>query len=240
MARNVEDCALFPDAMTGEDIRDAVSLLKPGTSFLSAARSGWRPARIGFSADLGITPVDCEVAELCRNAAYRFSEIDAVVEDALFDCSEAHDTFKVLRAKGFALGKKALLEQHRSQLKPEVIWNIEKSLALTMDDVVRAETQRVALYRRSLAFFAEWDILCTPATIVLPFPVENRYVESCNGIPFDSYVHWLAIAYAITLVSCPAISIPCGFTSKGLPFGLQSVAWQRGRRGLAPARREGA
>ncbi len=237
MARNVEDCAFFLDCLTGEDIRDPVSLPKPETSFLAFVRSGWKPKRVAFSADLGITPVDPEVAEICRKAALRFSELGASVEEAHPDFTGAHDAFNVLRAKNFAISKKALLDTKRDLLKPEVIWNIEKGLALTMEDHVRAETRRAELYRNTLTFFEDHDILCTPATIVPPFPVGNRYVESCNGIAFDNYVHWLAIAYAITLVSCPAISLPCGFTKSGLPVGLQIVARPRGdARALAAAK----
>jgi amidase len=71
-------------------------------------------------------------------------------------------------------------------------------------------------------------LLLTPATIVAPFPIENRYVAECAGHSFDNYVEWLAIVYAITLVCCPALSLPCGFTSSGLPVGLQMVAAPRG------------
>lgn len=227
MARNVLDCALFLDALSGEDIRDPVSLPKPETPFLTAAMSGWRPKRVAFSADLGITPVDAEVAEICRKAAFRFAEAGAIVEETHPDFSGAHEAFDILRAKGFALGKKELLESRRQLLKPEVIWNIEKGLALTMADLHRAETIRAALYHRARHFFDTFDLICTPATIVPPFPVEHRYVEGVNGVKFDNYVRWLAIAYAITLVSCPAISIPCGFTKAGLPVGLQIVARQR-------------
>ena len=237
MARNVEDCAFFLDCLSGEDIRDPVSLPKPETSYLGFTRSGWKPKRIAFSADLGITPVDPEVAEICRKAALRFAEAGAIVEEAHPDFTGAHDAFNVLRAKNFAISKKALLDAKRDLLKPEVIWNIEKGLALTMEDHVRAETRRAELYRNTLDFFEDHDILCTPATIVPPFPVGNRYVESCNGVKFDNYVHWLAIAYAITLVSCPAISLPCGFTKSGLPVGLQIVARPRGdARALAAAK----
>ena len=236
-ARNVEDCAFFLDCLSGEDIRDPVSLPKPETSYLGFSRSGWKPKRIAFSADLGITPVDPEVAEICRKAALRFAEAGAIVEEAHPDFTGAHDAFNVLRAKNFAISKKALLDAKRDLLKPEVIWNIEKGLALTMEDHVRAETRRAELYRNTLDFFEDHDILCTPATIVPPFPVGNRYVESCNGVKFDNYVHWLAIAYAITLVSCPAISLPCGFTKSGLPVGLQIVARPRGdARALAAAK----
>lgn len=237
MARNVEDCAFFLDCLSGEDIRDPVSLPKPETSYLGFTRSGWKPKRIAFSADLGITPVDPEVEEICRKAALRFAEAGAIVEETHPDFTGAHDAFNVLRAKNFAISKKALLDTKRDLLKPEVIWNIEKGLALTMEDHVRAETRRAELYRNTLDFFEDHDILCTPATIVPPFPVGNRYVESCNGVKFDNYVHWLAIAYAITLVSCPAISLPCGFTKSGLPVGLQIVARPRGdARALAAAK----
>ena len=67
----------------------------------------------------------------------------------------------------------------------------------------------------------------SPATIVPPFPVENRYVAECAGKKFDNYVEWLGIVYAITLVCCPALSLPCGFTVSGLPVGLQMVAAPR-------------
>ena len=67
-----------------------------------------------------------------------------------------------------------------------------------------------------------------PATIVAPYPVENRYVAECDGKKFDNYVEWLGIVYGITLVCCPALSMPCGFTASGLPVGLQVVAPPRG------------
>ena len=235
MARTVEDCAFFLDCLTGEDIRDPVSLPKPERGFLEAARSGARPRRIAYSADLGITPVDREVVEITRKAAYRFAEIGGIVEEAHPDFSEAHDAFNVLRAKNFAISKKALLETKRHLLKPEVIWNIEKGLALSMEDIARAENSRSAMLSRVLAFFGTYDVICTPATIVAPFPVEQRYVESVNGVAFDNYVGWLSIAYAFTLVGCPAISIPCGFTREGLPVGLQIAARPRGEHLLFPA-----
>jgi amidase len=68
-------------------------------------------------------------------------------------------------------------------------------------------------------------------------PVEQRYVEECAGHRFSNYVEWLAIAYAVTLIACPAISIPAGFTAEGLPVGLQIVAAPRAEaRLLAGAR----
>ncbi|HLI98180.1 MAG TPA: amidase family protein [Bradyrhizobium sp.] len=228
MARNVEDIALALDAMSGEHPADPLSLPRLPTSFLSAARSGRRPKRIAYSPDLGITPVDPEVAAITRKAALKFTEAGAVVEEAHPDLREAHECFHVLRAFDFAISKAALLRTKRDQLKPEVIWNIEEGLKLTVEQLERAEAQRVAMTLRTIEFFKSYDLLLAPATIVAPFPVEDRYVAECAGTKFDSYFEWLGIVYAITLACCPALSLPCGFTASGLPVGLQMVAPPRG------------
>jgi amidase len=228
MARNVEDLALLLDAMSGEHPADPLSLPALPTSFLASARIGNTPKRIAYSPDLGITPVDPEVAAITRKAAARFAEAGAIVEEAHPDLGEAHECFHVLRAFDFAISKEPLLREKRDLLKPEVIWNIEEGLKLSVTEIAKAEAQRVAMTARTIAFFQRYDLLLTPATIVSPFPVENRYVAECAGKTFDNYVEWLGIVYAITLVCCPALSMPCGFTASGLPVGLQVVAPPRG------------
>ena len=228
MARNIEDLALLLDAMSGEHPADPLSLPELPASFLAAVRSGKKPKRIAYSPDLGITPVDPEVAAITRKAAACFAEAGVIVEEAHPDLREAHECFHVLRAFDFAISKAALLRSKRDMLKPEVIWNIEEGLKLTVEQLERAEAQRIAMSARTLEFFRTYDLLLTPATIVAPFPIENRYVAECAGKKFDNYVEWLGIVYAITLVCCPALSLPCGFTASGLPVGLQMVAAPRG------------
>ena len=232
MARNVEDIALFLDAMSGEDPADPLSLPQLPDSFLSAARSGKKPKRVAYSPDLGITPVDPEVKQVTRKAAERFAEAGVAVEEAHPDLREAHECFHVLRAFDFAISKAQLLRTRREQLKPEVIWNIEEGLKLTVEQIERAEAQRVAMTARMLKFFESYDLLLCPATIVPPYPIENRYVAECDGKKFDNYVEWLGIVYAITLACCPALSLPCGFTATGLPIGLQMVGPPRGEAAL--------
>jgi amidase len=182
---------------------------------------------VAYSPDLGITPVDPEVKAVTRKAAERFAEAGVIVEEAHPDLREAHECFHVLRAFDFAMSKAALLRSKRDLLKPEVIWNIEEGLKLTVERIERAEAQRVTLAERALEFFERYDLLLCPTTIVPPYPVENRYVAECDGKKFDNYVEWLGIVYAITLACCPALSLPCGFTASGLPIGLQMVAKSR-------------
>ena len=224
MARNVEDLALLLDAMTGEHPADPRSLPALARPFRETMKQQPKPRRVAYSATLGITPVDPQVARITRAAAERLAGEGIVVEDAHPDLAEAHECFHVLRAFDFCMTKAALLRTKRDLLKPEIIWNIEEGLKLTMADIERAEAQRVTLAARMLAFFEKYDLLLTPATIVAAFPVEQRYLTECAGQKFDNYIEWLAIASAITLACCPALSLPCGFTTEGLPVGLQVVA----------------
>jgi amidase len=224
MARCVEDLALLLDAMGGEAAGDPLSKPAPAEGFLAAVQAGARPRRVAYSSDLGITPVDPDVARITRAAADRLAAAGVVVEEAHPDFSGAHESFQTLRALSFAVSYAPLLRDHRDRLKPEIVWNIEKGLALGAADIVRAEHQRAAILNRVVAFFQTFDILLCPATIVTPFPVGERYVTQCNGISFDTYVDWLAIAYAPTLAGTPALSLPCGFTDSSLPVGLQMIA----------------
>ena len=228
MARNVEDLALLFDAMIGEEQGDPLSLPADGTSYLKAARSGWKPKRVAISRDLGISPVDPEVAAIVMAAARKFESQGVIVEEAHPDLHEAMECTQTLRAMSYAVGMRALLETNRDQLKPEIIWNIEKGLALTATDISKAEAQRSAMFHRTLKFFETYDLLLCPTTIVPPFPVEQRYVMECNGTKFTTYVDWLLIVSAITAVCCPALSIPAGFTRGNLPVGIQVVAPPRG------------
>ena len=235
MARDVDDLAMFFDALCGEDRREPLSLPRPALSFEAAAAGRTKPLRVAFSPDLGITPVEPEIVEVCEKAARQFETMGIPVETAHPDFSEAHDVFQTLRAHSFATSLTPLLEAHRDKLKPEVIWNVEKGAALTSGEIGKAERARAAMVQRAAEFFETYDLLLCPATIVSPFPVEERYVTECNGVKFDTYIDWLAIVYAITNVSHPALSLPCGFTKNGLPVGLQMIGGLRGEAALLSA-----
>ena len=224
MARTVEDLAMFYDAMAGEHRGDLLSKPRRAHSYASAARNGWKPKRVAYSAGLGITPVDPKVAAVTRAAADRLAKDGVIVEEAHPDFSTAHECFHVLRAHAFAIGHGQLIAAHRDKYKPDLLWNIEEGLKLTQERVMRAQWQRAALAKNLNAFFDRYDLLLTPATITAAFPIEQTYLAECDGHKFENYILWLAIAYAITLCGAPAISIPCGFTDETLPVGLQIVA----------------
>jgi len=228
MARNVGDVALMLDAMTGIDAGDPMSLPKPDETYVSALRSGKKPKKVAFSRDFGITAVNPEVARICDNAAHQFESAGVIVEEATPDFTDAHEIFQTLRALNFAISFADLLKDHRDRLKPEIVWNIEMGLNLSAEDIVKAQQARTRLFHRVAEFFQTYDLLLSPATIVAAYPIEHRFVEECDGHRFDNYVEWLGIAYALTIVSSPAISLPAGFTAENLPVGLQLAGPARG------------
>ncbi|MDP6706641.1 MAG: amidase family protein [Alphaproteobacteria bacterium] len=235
MARDVRDAALMLDAQTGENGLDPLSLPAPAVSFQEAVERLASPARIAWSPDLGIAPVEPEVRDICATAATWFENLGATLEPACPDLSEAREAFQVLRAHAYVLAREELLQHHRDKLKPEVVWNIEKGLGQDGPTVARAERARGVLYHRVADFFQTYDLLCCPAVMAPPFDIETRYLETVAGVAFDNYVDWMMLTYAITLTECPALSIPCGFTAAGLPVGLQLVAPHRGEAALLAA-----
>ena len=227
MARNVGDLGLFLDAMSGSDHREPHA--QPGDGFRTAAEAPKVPKRVAWSADLGgITPVDPVVRRVTEAAARRFEAMGAVVEEACPDYSGAHEAFQTLRALSFATAHDGHIRNHKDKLKPDVVWNIEKAYDLSGSDIVKANAIRNRMTQSHAEFFETYDLLLSPATIVQPYAVEDRTVMACDGVEFETYIDWLAIAFAVTLTSAPAMSLPCGFTDDGLPVGLQMVGPLRG------------
>lgn len=227
MARNVGDLGLMLDAMAGPDPREPLAV--PGNAgFRAAAESPRVPRRVAFSPDLGVTPVDPEVAAVCAAAARRFEALGATVEEAHPDLSAARESFQTLRGVLFATGLAEPYARHRDKLKPDVVWNIERGLAVTAEELGRASRARAGMVEATARFFETYDLLLCPATIVPPFPAESRTVTEVNGRHLETYIDWLAIVFAVTLTSAPALSLPCGTTAEGLPVGLQMVGPLRG------------
>ena len=223
MGRTVGDVALMLDAMSGAYAADPLSIPAPDTPFVESVDSPRPPARVAYTPDLGLTKVHSEVSEICAGAMSRFRDLGAEVEEADIDLGDAEWVFQTLRGAQYVASFRSLLSEHRSELKEEVIWNIEHGLSLTSEEIARAEVERGAIINRTARFFEEYDLLVCPAVLAPPFDVDVRYLTEIEGQPFPTYISWLIMTFALTLTGCPAISVPCGFTASGLPVGLQIV-----------------
>jgi len=235
MGRTVADAALMLDAMAGSHPLDPLSLEAPSRPFAEAAAEPALPSRVAFSPDLGITPVAPEVREACELAVRQLAGAGVEVELVHPDLADAPEAFQVLRAAGFVAGLGPLLETHRDQLKPDVIWNIERGLRLDAERVGWAERARGQIQQRLAAFLEQHQLLLCPSACVAPFDVAVRWLREIDGVQLDDYVEWLRITSSITLSACPVVAMPCGLTVDGLPVGLQFVGRPHGEWALLRA-----
>jgi Asp-tRNA(Asn)/Glu-tRNA(Gln) amidotransferase A subunit family amidase len=103
---------------------------------------------------------------------------------------------------------------------------------MTLADMAWAHAEQTRIFRRFQERLRDYDIVLSPTTPVSPFPWSELYLETLEGTRLRNYYHWLALTYVITLVTNPAISLPCGVDGHGMPFGLQVIGRFRGDRDL--------
>jgi amidase len=228
MARNVDDLALMLDAGVGHQIDDPLSFEHSGPCFVDILKGSDIPKRVAFSPDLSIVSMEKEIAEVCGGATKVFADIGAEVTDEIPDFTGVLEAFQTLRAVLFATMMEPVLKQHRDRIAPEIIGNIERGLNIKPSQIFEAERVRIELFKKILVFFETHDFLICPAASIAPFPVDQRYVTEIDGKPCETYIDWFSITFALTMTACPTISVPCGFTSEGLPVGIQIMGKPRG------------
>jgi amidase len=236
MGRSIADVALMLDAEAQFDPRDPLTYDAPAMSYSAQVANPRKPKKVAWAGGFrGACPIDPEVEEICRAATQKFAAIGATVDAASPDPAGAREAFQIFRGHNMAATQAANYRDKKHLLKEEVIWNIEYGLSLKAEELRRGSILQGQLFQRFAQFFAEWDLICTPAAQAPPFPVEKRYMDEINGHKMPSYIDWVLIASIPTMTGCPAVSVPCGFTKSGLPVGLQIVAPPRGEAALLQA-----
>lgn len=233
MARTVADAALMFDAQTGFHPDDPLSQRGAHPGFAAAASAPRKPARIAYSADLGIaTAIDDEVRDICRAAAEKIAAAGVAVDEKHPDLNDAAQTFLTLRGAVYIARHGAWLEQYRNVLKPEIVQNTEFGLSLSAKDLVDAEVAQGGIARRVAAFLEGYDALVCPTVLCPPIDVNQRFPEALNGVRFEGYMGWLVLTFAVTVTACPVMALPVGFTRSGLPVGVQVIGKPRGEAAL--------
>ncbi|KAB2338045.1 amidase [Cytobacillus depressus] len=228
ITRNVADAFFMMSVIAGPDDRSPLSIDEPGSIFLAPIDANLKGLRIAYSADFGgIIPVEQAVKNNLQDQMKVFSDLGCYVEEACPDLTEAEEVFQVLRAWEIELSYSELFDRFREIMKPSFIWNLEKGRALRGIDIGRAEKLRYQLYHRIRAFFEKYDALILPVSQVPPFDADLEYPTEIAGVKMENYIDWMRSCYYISAVGNPALSVPSGFTSDGLPLGIQIVGPHR-------------
>ncbi|MGR3496972.1 amidase [Citreimonas sp.] len=239
MARNVEDCALFLDAMAGFDPRAPLSWPAPATTYRDACRQEPGAVRIAFSHDLGgLAPIERDMETALRDAAARIDAGGLPVEETAPPSAGTANIFRTLRAFGFWTDARETPEEVTRHYKATLRGNIDEGRALDADTVAAAQSARTRLYGAMAGFMADYDVLAGPIAGLFPLPVEVEYPPSVAGHESRDYLDWLRFAMLATLCGLPALSLPVGFNAAGMPVGMQLIGRPRGEaRLLQVARR---
>ena len=120
-----------------------------------------------------------------------------------------------------------LYKSKRDEILVDIVKNIEVGFEASNDEIITAEKIRQDLFIKVDRFFEEYDFLICPTCSVLPFDIETPFVKEIDGVVCKTYIDWFAITFALTLTSCPIISLPVGFSSHGLPVGIQIMSKPR-------------
>jgi amidase len=231
LTRTVEDAALMLSVMAGADDRDPLSVGSPAWIMPDFSADCRSPVRLAFSASLGIAAIDAEVEAVFHQAIERIAAHQPI-KAAHPDCSTAPFAFETLRAATLLHKQKHHYEKYPELLSESVRWNIEQGIGLSAADLLQAEAERDRLYLNFLRFFESYDILATVSASIPPFLHTQPEILEINGIPQQKIIDYLTITYTISLTGLPAVSIPCGWTTLGLPIGMQLIGKPRGEAAL--------
>lgn len=230
MARTVADAALMLSVMAGADDRSPISYDADVRELRRAAHApsvtGWR---VAFSPDLdGLVQIDDEIRAAFDRAVGVFRSLGAKTSAACPDMSDIPEIVRISRGLLMVARHADKLAEHRAILQEGLVENTEQGLALTARDAARGDVLRSQQWQRVRAFLADRDVWITPTMAVPAFPVEHPHVIEINGTPVGTAMPRSFLTYAFSVMGLPAISIPCGFTTGGLPIGLQIVGRRRG------------
>jgi amidase len=223
VARNVTDCAYFLSVLAGYDHRSPISIEQPGAQFAQPLGTRtFQGVRVAMFKDMGL-PWDPEVKSAVQAQRKVFESLGCIVEDAEPDFADANESFLAWRHWSIELGFGDLLATHGDQLNQYIHWHVEEGRKLTGPYLSRIEARRSALYQRLCNFKGEYEFFILPVNQVLPFNVNTHYPTEIAGVKMENYLAWMKSAYYISAAGNPAISVPCAFSSSGLPIGIQIV-----------------
>ncbi len=236
MARDVEDLALFLDAMCGYDPKSPLTIEAPATSFQKALEQSTNKIRIGFSEDQGgFAPVEKYMRQLLRSAMDKMSDAGSIVEDACPALPGLHDTFMTLRGIHFGSLNAYLPQEIQKHFKKTLAENTEFGVKLESSKIYDAIRQRTVIYNSCQQFFERYDVLAIPVTGIEPGLAEEEYPTVVDNQPMQGYMDWLRFSFLATTATLPAISVPVAFTESGMPVGIQLVGPPRGEAKLLQA-----
>jgi aspartyl-tRNA(Asn)/glutamyl-tRNA(Gln) amidotransferase subunit A len=220
MTRTAADAALLLDVISAPDNRDPWALAPATRSCVAALSEGVAGLPIAVSPTLGYVSVHPEVAAAFEAAVAVFGELGASLEAVDPGFADPVQAFHTLWFAGAAKSVEQVDEAGRARLDPGLAEVVEAGAGISAAEYLGAMALRNELGIRMGAFHERFPLLLTPT---LPIPAFPGGVEVPPGWDGRRWTSWTPFTYPFNMTQQPAASVPCGFTSDGLPIGLQIV-----------------
>ncbi|MFX0076923.1 MAG: amidase [Candidatus Hermodarchaeota archaeon] len=223
IVRYVKDAALMLDAMKGSFEGDKATLPSEGFKYIDKISEVPEKLKIGYSINMGYAKIiDTEVEKNILNSVKLFETFGWMVEPAKMKLKKAFVSFTTLWSSQLAYNLKPYLKEWRDSMDPELIKLIDLGLSFDSMDLPRAMALRSSVYETFFKVFKEFDILITPSLAIPGFKLGMMFPPKINDIR-ASPTSWMPFSFPINLIGHPAASIPSGWSSEGLPIGMQII-----------------
>jgi len=228
IARTVRDLAMMLSVISGYDPRVPLSIREDPAKFRTPLERSLKGVRIAWGRDFGgYLPFEPGVLDLCEKALRVFEDLGCAVEEAVpsYPVEKVWRTWLKIRAWQVAALLKAPYSDpaRRALLKPEARWEVESSLKISASDIADASAVRTQWYQAVRELFEKYDFFVLPAGQVFPFDASTHWPKEINGRAMDTYHRWMEVMIPVTMSGCPALAAPAGFSSRGLPMGIQII-----------------
>jgi len=228
MARNAADLALLLSVMAGPDARMPLSIDVDPVIFTRSLERDFRGTRLAWLGDLGgYLPMEPGIVELCRAALKVLEAIGCAVEESGlgFPPERMWASWLTLRHWLIAGNLGAFYQDpaKRALMKPEAVWEVERGIKLSAQDVYQASVERSELYRAVLKLFDNYEYLALPSAQVFSFDASTHWPKTVNGVAMDTYHRWMEVVVLASMLGFPAVGVPVGFSRDGLPMGMQII-----------------
>jgi aspartyl-tRNA(Asn)/glutamyl-tRNA(Gln) amidotransferase subunit A len=220
VARTVADARLLFDALRGPSAADRSSM---AAAWAAAQPRPAAPLRVLYVEHLNGNPLDRQIADSCRRAVQRFSDLGHRVEHGALplDVSFMLEAWPQIGQVGLA----AMFDEHpdweaqasqkyreaaelgRSVSGPRV-WQI-------MDRVRRLRAESATLFERV-------DVIVMPAAAALPWPAAMPYPAVIDGQEVGPRGHAVYTGW-VNAAGLPGLAVPASPSVEGLPIGMQLI-----------------
>ena len=222
ITRTVADSALLLQVIAGPDSRDVTSIRTSAPDFSADLDKGVKGMKFAWSSDYGYAAVDPEVVQITERAAQVFAGMGASVDDGNLNIEDPFPSFWDIFATASYTSYEHMFDENRSDFTYYGITSMEHGRSVTGADLSRAIYEVDRLGRHMEEFFDNFDLLLSPTMAVPAFPIDDR-PKLIGGRTVDPFWGFVPFTYPINMSGQTAASIPCGYSSNGMPIGLHII-----------------